>query len=467
MLLGFIVSSCGSDFLEEEPNLTQANEIVLSNFDGLNQATAGTYTYLDHESWYGSAYNIIADLRADNAKSSPISSGRYQLDYNWNYNSANTAGYWSIGFYTIAKANNVLNAINETYDISIEPTVTQDMLDHLKAEALFMRSLAYFDLVRLYGQPYTFAPESLGVPLVYVTEIGEPARNTVGEVYQQIVKDLTDAIDMFDSEFYSNYRAVIDPKAVATADATRALLARVYLYMGDYTNAAAYASQIIAKTSDYSMYTVGNYTTVWGTDGASEVIFEVYGSTGNANNPYWENIGNMYDPDGYGDVCATNNLLALFEAGDVRANLFKTKAGYEAFRWPSKYPGKANLREDNIPILRLSEMYLIRAEASLNGVVTSGVTALDDYNMIRTNRGLASATSVNMNDLFDERRRELCFEGHLVFDYARLNKSLDRVDEDNKISGTEDISFPSYRWALPIPISEMEANENMVQNPEY
>lgn len=467
MLLGFVVSSCGSDFLVEEPNLTQANEIVLTNFDGLNQATGGTYTYLDHTSWYGSAYTIIADLRADNAKSSPISSGRYQLDYNWNYNAANTAGFWSIGYYTIAKANNVLNAISESYDPSKEPTVTQDMVDHLQAEALFMRALAYFDLVRLYGQPYTAAPESLGVPRVLVTEIAEPARNTVSEIYQQIVADLTNSLDKFDAEFYTNHRSVTDPKAVATEDAARALLARVYLYMGDYVNAAAYASQIIAKSSDYSLYTVDNYTTVWGTDAASEVIFEVYGSTGNANNPYWENIGNMYDPDGYGDVCATNNLLALFEAGDVRANMFKTKAGYDSYRWPSKYPGKANLREDNIPIIRLSEMYLIRAEASLKGVTTTGVTALDDYNMIRTNRGLDAATSVNMNDLFDERRRELCFEGHLVFDYARLGKALDRDDEDNKITGAEDIPFPSYRWALPIPISEMEANENMVQNPEY
>lgn len=82
------------------------------------------------------------------------------------------------------------------------------------------------------------------------------------------------------------------------------------------------------------------------------------------------------------------------------------------------------LSEYNTPVLRLAEMYLIRAEALLEGASVSGETALNDYNAIRTNRGLADATSVSLNDIYAERRRELCFEGNELFDLARTQRSL-------------------------------------------
>lgn len=465
IMLGASLSGC-SGFLDEDPHLKQSNELTLSNFDGLNKAAIGMYTSLNHTNWYGSAFTIQGDLRADNAKSSPKSSGRYQIDYNWNYNKANTLALWATAYAVVTRACNVINGI-ETYGISTDVGVTQEEVDHLKGEALFLRALANFDLVRTYAQPYTYAPEGAGIPLILVSSLEKPARATTSKIYEQIVSDLTEAIPLFMDDFYEDHRdGTVDVKGFASADAAKALLARVYLYMGDYTNAAKYATMLI-ESSDYTLYTADNYTSVWGKDAQSEIIMEVYGSTGNANNPYWENIGNMYNPDGsYGDVCATKGLVDLFEDGDVRAELFVQPDDYPGFYWPTKYPGKnGDIKQDNIPLFRLSEMYLIRAEAGLNGV--QGVDALADYNEIRTHRGLTRAGSVTKTDLFNERRRELCFEGHLVFDYARLQMSLTRVDEDNRLTNNKDIPFPNYKWAAPIPQAELNSNPNMVQNDGY
>ncbi|MBR8537204.1 RagB/SusD family nutrient uptake outer membrane protein [Carboxylicivirga sediminis] len=467
LLAVLFLTSCGDDFLEKEPLLSQSNELTLSNFDGLNQATMGAYAPLYSVNWYGAEFTITADLKADNAKSSPKSSGRYQTDYNWSQNSANTAGLWATAYQAITRASNVINAIDETYDPATEPGVDLEEIDHLKAEALFVRALGHFDLVRVYAQPYTYQKESLGVPVVLVSEIGEPARNTVAEVYNQIVTDLEAALPLFKDGGIA--REEVDSKAFADAAAAQALLARVYLYMGNYSKAEEYASKVIAN-EDFEIYTAAEYGSVWGTNGASEIIFEVYGDQNQSYAPYWSEIGYIYDPDGsYADVCATNNLLALYEETDVRADVFaeESKGNYPGYVWPDKYPGKDGVnKQNNIPVLRLSEMYLIRCEAYLNGEGTMA-QAVADFNKIRANRGATELGIITMTDLFNERRRELCFEGHLLYDYARLNKTIERVDEDDRITGPVDITFPGHLWAMPIPIGEMESNSNMVQNEGY
>ena len=143
--------------------------------------------------------------------------------------------------------------------------------------------------------------------------------------------------------------------------------------------------------------------------------------------------------------------------------------------WSLKYPGrlgKTPRREYNTPVLRLAEMYLIRAEAILNGASEAGVTALADFNAIRTHRGLTAAATVDLTEIYRERRRELCFEGNELFDLARTQRSLVRTDFTGLIN--KDIAFvvggsaeTNYLWAMPIPQTEKDANVNMVQNPGY
>ncbi len=458
-LVLFGVFACGDDYLNRPPLLEESRELVLADFDGMNSATIGLYAELYHESWYGAQFPIVADLKGDNGKRGPLSSGRYIQFYNWNQDPSQTqAGLWFRAYRLITSASNIINAAP---DVELFPGQQQAWVDHLVAEAKFMRALGHFDLVRVFAQPYTHEPNSLGVPVITVTRIGSPERNTVSEVFDQIEQDLLDAIDMYDSNFNFNMHrsGAQNLKGFSSANAARALLARVYLYKGDHSNAAAMATQVI-ESGNYTLYDESNYLNVWGTNGASEIIFEVFGSTGNSNWPSWEEIGYIYDPSGsYGDVCATNSLMDIYHDNDIRKQLFVEPAAYPGYFWPGKYPGKdGNTRQNNIPVLRLSEMYLIRAEANQSA---------DDMNAIRTRRGIDAVGSFDMDELFDERRRELAFEGHLLFDYARLGRNLVREDEENQISGILNVSFPSYLWAMPIPIGEMEANSNMVQNPGY
>ena len=203
----------------------------------------------------------------------------------------------------------------------------------------------------------------------------------------------------------------------------------------------------------------------------SETIFEVYVSQSDGSS---SSLGDyLTAPEtasgaGYGDVRVSNDLLSLYEESDVRlTGLTKTNAQYPGYRWSTKYPGKGGqLAYNNVPIIRISEMYLIRAEALYRGATISGVTALDDLNQVATSRGASAYSQVNIDNLFNERRKEFLFEGQVYFDMKRLQRSLTRTDYDLDPL-TKDIDFPSYRWAFPIPENDILYNSNLVQNPGY
>jgi len=460
------------DFLVKEPRLSQSNELTLSTYKGLDNATGGVYSQLCAYGWYGSQFPIIADMKGGNAKRGSVISGRYTDEYLWNNTPSSTSALWNVAYSTIAKANNVLAVIDGGFS---ETGVEQADLDLLKGECLFMRGLAYFDLARMYCQPYSAGTSNLGVPVVLVTENGYPARNTVGETYDRVVEDLEAAIPLLPA---SNPRG--DDAAFATKVAAQALLAKVNLYMENWQAAATLASTVIG-TAGLSLFSAADYTTwdndgYWGSGGpGAEIIFQVDGSEGNSSHPWWDAISYMMDPAGYGDCAASLDVINLYEAGDVRADLFQEPADYPGEFWSLKYPGRLGRtphREFNLPVLRLSEMYLIRAEATLNGA-SSGVTALDDLNAIRTHRGLAAVTAApSINDIYAERRRELCFEGNELFDLARTQRSLSRTDYTGL--SNKDIPFvpngtalANYLWAMPIPQAEIDANVNCEQNPGY
>lgn len=455
-------TSC-DDFLNEEPKLKQSNELTYATLEGLDAASAALYGMMQSASWYDGQFILQSELRAGNAKN-PLSepgSGRYRQDTQWNYTENGTSACWSYAYYTIARANNVINNIDKT-DLK---GASKQEANNVKAEALFMRALSHLDLVITYAQPFSYEPDGLGVPVDTVTVNGEPARNTVREVYAQIESDLL----LAESLMADNYArtGVDDAAAVVSKQAIQALLSRVYLYMEQWQKSADYATKVI-NSGKYSLVGADAYKAMWSAAVApkgGEIIFEVYGSS---KNDYWDESGWTHLPyildrgnDGSADVCATKDLVSLYEEGDVRASLYELSNGDY---FVLKYKGKESAvpRQVNVPILRLAEMYLNRAEAISNGAIISGVSARADLQAIASKRG---ATVPEKFNVFDERRKELAFEGHIVYDYARCKKSLTRVDFDDVKN--KDVAFPSYMWAMPIPKRELEANANMVQNPGY
>lgn len=465
-----LFTSC-SDFLTEEPKQEQSNELTFATFDGVNKAAAAMYGMFQSDAWYDGEFTLMSELRCGNAKNptSVPGSGRYRTDTQWIYSDRSTSPLWSYAYYTIARANNVINNLDDKVGVD----ATQQQVNNVKAEALFIRALCYFDLVITYCQPYNYnatEDDKMGVPLVLVTENGKPARDSKENVYNQIVADLLQAESIMADDYVRS--GVTDKATTPTKPAIQALLSRVYLYMNKWQEAANYATKVI-NNKKYELAPADAYAAMFSAATApagGEIIFEVYGSD---KNEYWDNSGWAHlpymtttdDQGSHGDVCATKDLYDLYSEGDVRKSMFK-QHGNDYF--PTKYSGKpkdSDPKYTNVPILRLSEMYLNRAEAIINGASVQGVTAESDLRKIATVRGASQTAAATKQGVFDERRRELAFEGHITADYARCNKSMTRKDFDD--SKNKDVAFPSYMWALPIPNRERTANPNVAQNPGY
>ena len=463
----------------KEPPMDPSDEWPLSTFEGIDGATAGNYRAVI--SWYGASFPLTFDVMCGNGMVGPVNTGRMRQEPAWNYTSTSTMGLWSSAYSAILGCNKALTAIDEGK--FSRDGVSDEQINNIKAENLFLRALAYFDLVRVYAQPYGYIKangitgvEAMGVPIVLKDDLSaRPSRNTVAEVYENlIIPDLVEAERLMSDSYVR--AGVKDVVATVTKPVIQALMARVYLHHEDWQLAADYATKVI-KNGRFRLLSGDRFVSMW--DGSvdvapqsgSEIIFEVYVSQSDGSR---SDLGDyLTAPEvaggaGYGDVRVSNDLINLYDATDVRlTGLTKTNSKYSGYRWSTKYPGKnGQLAYNNVPVLRISEMYLIRSEAIYRGATVSGVTAIDDLNRVATNRNAEAYASVTLDNLFEESRKEFLFEGHIFFDMKRLQKSLVRTDYDLD-ELTKDIDFPSYRWALPIPENDILYNDNMDQNPGY
>jgi len=477
-----LAASCSmSEFLTEDPIMSQSTELTLSDYNGLNKAIGGAYSPLVSSNWYGAFYVLDSEMRAGNAMipiNTNFQSGRMMVPYSMSYEPSSTSGLWGTAYFVISACNNVIFAIDNNDELT-SSSVTQADLNNLKAEALALRALAHFDLLRLYSRLNGTNGE-YGVCVITEPQLPTdmPARASVEETFAQVISDLTTAEGLMADSYQRS--GVSDPKATFNKLAIQALLARVYLYHKDYSKASEYATKVI-NSGKFRLWTAEEYPSVWGKDvaGDGEVIFEVYGKQANGYDAYWEGPSHMTNPLGYADCAATAQLADLFEDGDVRGTrgvrgkddgkvMFCTDqdevSGGQL--WTMKYYGKGEGNATSTPdvsntiVLRLSEMYLIRAEAAVNG---AGSTALADLNAIRANRGASPLTSADKAAVALERRLELNFEGHLWFDLDRTGGSINYSDANI----TRSIDASSKYWALPIPKSQVDINENLKQNPGY
>ena len=482
--------SC-KDFLKEEPFLTQSNALALADYGGLNKAVAGAYGPLSDGSWYGADFVLTSEMRADNATiptNTDFTSGRYQAPFYMTYSADATVGLWGYGYYVISAVNNVLEEIEtQGMDFYTSSSVSAQDIKNLQAECLFLRALSHFDMARIYA--YSPAKSKAVnftdcIPIILKTDKTakeQPARNSVSEVYEQIINDLKEAESLMAPDYVRS--GVTDKKAVATVPAIQALLSRVYLYNQDWQNAADYATKVI-NNSAYKLWTAKDYPSVWGAEtGGDEVIFEVYGKSSNDYDEYWEGPSHMTNPIGYADCAASKALTSLFEDGDVRGTkgIRGTDDGKVMFctdkdeasggeLWTMKYFGKGDgdgtstPDVNNVIVLRLSEMYLNRAEALVKGATVSGASALNDLNTIRANRGASALNSAGEAAVALERRLELNFEGHYWFDLGRTAAGAITYSDSRR---GDNIDANSKFWALPIPKREYDVNENLTHNPGF
>lgn len=455
LAVSLMAGGCKKSFLEQTPNDSLTPEQALSSEAGLVNAVNGAYANLRSVFQYGRDFVIIGDLMADNTYVEKKNSGRYLIQYNYTMSSSDgiASEMWSTGYRGIMRANRVIDA-----------DVTGGNVASVKAEAYAIRALTYFKLVNIFAKPYTDDPNALGVPLVlHYDPYNLPSRSKVSEVYQQIVSDLKTAFQSapayVNSSRFSKY-------------SIEALLAKVYLYMGDKTNAKAAAVDVI-NNSGFTLVTPASYDGYWSnpayrTDKV-ETLFEVDADVIN-NNGFDDYAGMYYN--GYTDIYASQQLYDLYSATDVRKSVMQqgtTKGGLPAIV-VTKFPNALNSDRDNIKVIRLSEVYLIAAEASL----PNEADALMYLNALMAKRdpsfaGYSSTGAALLNDIVNERRKELAFEGDRLYDLNRLKLPIVRADNPGAIPAPLTIPYPDNKRVAPIPLDEIQANPNLAgqQNPGY
>lgn len=351
---------------------------------------------------------------------------------------------WSTSYNVINRCNNVLSALDKITSSPLKK-------NSVEGEALFIRATLYFELVRLFGKAigHGDATTNPGIPLVLqptrgVTEADYKPRSSVKQVYDQVVTDLSRAETLLPNSngFYANKWAAA------------AMLSRVYLMQKNYSASRDAANRVIAGSGR----TLNpDFTRLWFTminNGGvmpSEYLFGVKVTTqdgSNAFNTYYgRTISAIPGTAGRSDCKIRQAHISLYEAGD-RRNFFILSGG-------NYYTQKHLDRFGDVPVIRLAEMFLTRAECNFRENSAVGATPLEDVNRIRARASLPPLASINLDAITRERYLELAFEGHNLHEAKRLQKNVGSFAWNSRV------------LIMPIPQREMDVNKQLVQNEGY
>ncbi|HEY9258174.1 RagB/SusD family nutrient uptake outer membrane protein [Chitinophaga sp.] len=452
-----LLQACSSK-LDVKPNNSLEIGDALADLPAIQSALAGTYDALQQTEYYGRNYWLMTELSGDNVYLSAKNSNRFISSFKREYNvqDADVADLWATAYKAILGANNIINSVDSI-------SADQEPKNVAKGEALFIRALAYSDLVNMFAKPYRGSNGSQpGVPVNLKFAVVQTPRSSVADVYTRIITDLTDA-----KKLLVNVGA--DTKFHASQYAASALLARVYLAKGDDQAAIDEATNVI--NAGFSLTPAAGIPTFYNNGGSAEEIFTLR-FTGNAEDLGSDNLGMMYLKPGYGDIRVSPDLYNTLAANDARKSLLGVFSdGSTGEKTNLKFQGQESIAGMHSPkLLRLAEMYLIRSEAYAH--LNQAAKAISDLNTLRAQRGLAALSGVADKDVLDyvlaESRKEFMFEGHRYFDLLRNGKDVVRnfchdlleVAAPCTISTTSDIAI------CPIPQTELNTNP-IGQNPGY
>lgn len=471
------LQSC-SDFLEQEPGTQTSIDELLQNKTGVLQALTGLYSELEGNI-RPERFAVYADLQGGNIKFAPTATGSLKGQIS---TPSNIEELYS--FEDVALTSNFQTFYDSSYDLinqanlilEYTPALT-DATDaeknQIKAEALAIRAYTHFLLSLVYSQDYKYTTDASHLGIVYSTEsikagVQYPARKTAAETYSLIITDLQTAIANYSENSLLEGAAYF----FFNQKNTKALLARVYLQKGDWENAYETANDVITN-SGVTLTSKESLVAEWEKPDLpiSEILLEFTirkDNEGNVSSSMSQVFGYSTDLN-FQKYTASNDLVNLYESTDLRKQLFLVKPLFTLvegvqtnvnFNFTKKYQDNAGY-----VAFRLSEMYLIRAEAALE--TNRFDVAMADINTIRAraNATLLTDTTDLKENIFLERRKELCFEGFLFFDIARNHKDVSR--NDGCLANVCSLTYPSLKYVLPIPTYNTNLNPNLQQNDSY
>ena len=430
-----------------EPSLQQIKDVDTSvnELGDLEGLLKGALNRMTLSSYYGRDFIINDEIRGDNVFANG-NSGRFQTQGTYKYIPSNGIGIWLRGYSVIAISNIIINADESKLKGDA------NKIKHIKGQALILRALSHFDLLRNYGEQ--FSGGTNGVP--YIKEFkGEekyPSRNSVEEVRNLIKEDLNNAFEMMDNKFDD-----LSKKQYPSKYTAKAIASRLAIYFEDWSEAISSAKMVI-DSGKYSVASSDTFVGNFKKDSSSNSIFELANS--DVNNQGNNSLGFIYKGSVYGDIEVLPVVEKLYDDDDVRSKIMSFEG--EKLRNLGKYPNLNGY--DNIPIIRIEEVILNYAEA----LFESGQKdlAIEQLNKITSKRkAKAYSGTITKEDILNERRKELIFEGFRFFDLSRSGNGIPIVHELQNIDTP--IKNGDYRFALPIPLTEIDANSNIVQNKGY
>lgn len=491
--------------LEINPRQSIDANGALSSRDAINASITSVYASLKGARQYGRDLIALPEALADNGFATN-KSGRLIGETQNTINSHFTATLWSNSYAAINQINNTIEAVNT---VALSPSATQAEKNVWLGQLYFLRGLYYFDLVRVYAYiPGAVVPsqDKGGVPLTtkgIATSadalLFKPSRASQADVYTQIITDLTAANGIL---AFPGLGTGFANKAIA-----QGMLAKVQLYIKNYEEAKRWSDSVI-NLAGSRITTTANFVSNWRQATHGETLFNVVYATNAENIGVNESLqtsfttlvtpGNQVTTGGFGDLVPSISLLndlgitlaggntttnfalnhvVATRNGDVRNLLFEPGTNG---RGPikvecTKYMGKNGfINLDNVPIMRIAEAYLIRAEALGNPASTSFnlAGAQADLKFIKSRRYTdytvateAADNALTPANLYEEilrqRRIELAFEGNRFFDLKRLGRDLVKGPHYNNVA------FTDIRILPALPQGEIDGNPNLKQNTGY
>ena len=466
-------------FLDVPPKDKVPQAKLFSDEEGFKEALIGVYLAMDRPTNGGKnglyTNNLTMGMLStlaydyDNAAVSNAKGGNatgffgnvVYYFYNESFVRDEIDGIWGGMYNNIANLNNLLSQIDGKKDI-----FTSDNFNRVKGEAIALRALFHFDLVRMFGQPPLTGATTKAIPYQTQFSVKSKPFSTVQDALDSCIADLVVAKDLLAATDTSAVlKAANDPFKSYTQShlnywAVQGLLARVYLYKGDMPNAEKQAKALIGSgkfplvTSNVAAATNAVRDRMF----SQEHLFSVYST----------NIKNI-NSDLF--ISPTQPLRlspagknALYTTGTGSANDWRYLSWFDnnagAINVPSKYFQDANLPyelQGIVPLIRMPEMFYIAAEcATTKGDINSGTTFL---NKVRQARGLATLNAAGISnsdslskEIMREYQKEFISEGQTFFYYKRLNKDL------RQVTATTAANIPADVYVFPIPDREKEYN---------
>lgn len=483
--------SC-SDFLDEiKPETSQNIESLRTSAADLDVCINGAYGALWSPAGMGT-FQTVSEYNSDlyyafpSNKSKWITSRegdsyrRYYAGRDYN----NQAYVWQWGNLAINMANTVVESID--LGLPDGDSKIDAQRDRLKGEGLFIRAVAYWNITLLSGQQYhqstlnTEAAVFRDKPIISPLDISAPVR-TVGEMYDFIVSDLENAVDLLPDTYNPDIHPIAFLPRVRK-DAAKGYLAKVYFQMNKQDEALALCDEILGPVSEngssrYPLINdfkdiyqrIGNYD--YSPGKGMEIIYAAEGSTAQK----WTQASKWgYYRDTRPSGSSTRKYLAmgqpfkdLWDKTNDRRFKELVEVDAQGYWWQKKY----NVEKINVPILRAPEFHLMRAE--INARKDKLSQALTDLNVVRKRAGLAAFASTNkaeiIQEIINERARETFGEWNRYWDMKRLGAltgskiPMGQRDEEDKVyvGGVDELPWDSYLLKYDIPSNEYQYNPGM------